>query len=78
MSHCAAMDRMTSLESSVLPSWKVTPSRRVQVQTVRSSLAVHSVASDGWVAVPPISYAYSDSLTCSQTRSDSPSVSSAQ
>ena len=37
----------TSLASSVEPSWKVTPSRSVQVQTVRSSLAVHSVASDG-------------------------------
>jgi hypothetical protein len=48
--------KMTASALKSVPSWNLTPSRSVQVHSVLSSLAVHSVARAGIGVVEPGSY----------------------
>ena len=43
----------TAVASSGVPSWNVTPSRRVNVQVLPSGVDVHSVARPGSSSVVP-------------------------
>ena len=64
----------TASASKGSPSWKLTPSRRLNVQSRPSSLTAHSSASAGMISVPPSSVVTRPSKTERTTRSDSPSL----
>jgi hypothetical protein len=64
----------TASASNGSPSWKVTPSRRLNTHSRPSSLVVHSSASAGTISVPPSSVVTRPSKMDRTTRRDSPSL----
>ena len=69
--------KQTASALKSVPSWNLTPSRSVNVNTVASSLTSHSVASEGSSSVVPGLRPIRVSKICVMTRIDSPSETSA-